>query len=186
MSIGPKSRAPLIPPSEAMRKMGTTRGLLITAGGLGFIQPAGGTWGSVPPVAVALLLAILAVPEWQLNLVVVLIGLVGVVSCLRFGGLAEQVYGRKDPNPVVADEIAGQSVALLLLPWQTGVADGALWWNVMIAASAFFAFRFFDIFKMPPASSVEHLKGGVGILVDDLIAGGMALVVIQVFWRVVL
>ena len=89
MSIGPKSRAPLIPPSEAMRKMGTTRGLLITAGGLGFIQPAGGTWGSVPPVAVALLLAILAVPEWQLNLVGVLIGLVGVVSCLRALGAAE-------------------------------------------------------------------------------------------------
>ncbi|MCH2162979.1 MAG: phosphatidylglycerophosphatase A, partial [Phycisphaerales bacterium] len=164
MTLAPKSRAPLIPPGEAMRKMGTIRGLLVTAGGLGFIQPAGGTWGSMPPVAIAFLLAILAVPEFELNLVVVLVGLVGVVSCLRFGGLAEEVYGQKDPNPVVADEIAGQSVAIFLLPWQMGMADGAFWWNVGIAASAFLAFRFFDIFKLPPASSVEHLKGGVGIL----------------------
>ena len=139
MTLAPKSRDPLIPPSEAMRRMGTIRGLLITAGGLGFIQPAGGTWGSTPPVAVALLLALLAVPAWQLNVVVVLVGLVGVVSCLRFGSLAEQAYGRKDPNPVVADEIAGQSVALLFLPWQAGIADNAIWWNIAIAASAFFA-----------------------------------------------
>ena len=186
MTLAPKSRDPLLPPGEAMRRMGTIRGLFVTAGGLGFIQPAGGTWGSIPPVAAAWLLAILAAPTWQVNLAVVLLGLIGCVACVRFGGVAEEVYGRKDPNPVVADEIAGQAVATLFLPWKMGIEDGAFWWNVALAATAFLAFRFFDIIKPPPARNLEHIKGGMGILVDDLVAGAMALAFVQLVWRVLI
>ena len=170
-------------PSEVIAKMGLARALLITGGGAGFIQPMGGTWGSIPPVAIAFCMAILSVPDWQINLVLLILLCIGSVACIRFGRLAEDVYQRKDPNPVVADEVAGQSIAALALPWQAGVADGAFWWNALLAASAFLAFRIIDVIKPPPARNLEHIRGGVGILVDDLVAGCMALAVVQVIFR---
>ena len=54
---------------------------------------------------------------------------------------------------------------------------------MILAVGAFLAFRFFDILKPPPASNLESLKGGLGILVDDLVTGLMALVVVQVVAR---
>jgi phosphatidylglycerophosphatase A len=174
------SKPPLPAPSIVIARMGWVRAMFITAGGLGFIQPFGGTWGSLPPTIVAFLLAWAAVPGWQLNGVLVLLGLVGCVACLRFGDLAEEAFVRKDPNPVVADEVAGQAIALLLLPWHLG----EFWWNGVLAGSAFIAFRIVDIVKPPPARNLEHIKGGMGILVDDLVAGAMALVIVQVVWRV--
>lgn len=177
------STEPLPPPSHVIKYMGKARSMLITAGGLGFIQPMGGTWGSLPPVVVAFVLAILAVPDWQINLTLVILLLIGSVSCIRFGALAEEAFGRKDPNPVVADEVAGQAIATLWLPWQAGVANGAFWWNALFAGSAFVMFRLIDVIKPPPARNLEHIRGGFGILVDDLIAGAMALIAIQLIFR---
>jgi phosphatidylglycerophosphatase A len=173
------TKPPLPKRAEIIERMGWTRAMLVTAGGLGCIQPFGGTWGSLPPTVVAFVLAWAAVPEWQLNVSLVVLGLIGCVACIRFGSLAEEAYGRKDPNPVVADEIAGQAIALLALPWHLG----EFWWNGFLAGSAFIAFRIFDIIKPPPARNLEHIKGGMGILVDDLVAGAMALAVVQVVWR---
>ena len=62
---------------------------------------------------------------------------------------------------------------------------GAFLHNALLAIGAFLAFRFFDILKPPPARSLERLGGGTGILVDDLITGAMALVVVQVVARLV-
>ena len=159
---------------------------LVTVGGIGHAPVASGTFGSMPPVVMALLLVQSDQPLWLVNGCLVLMGLVFSMACIRFGGLAESVYGRKDPGQVVADEIGGQCVALLLLPWAAPDLEGALVWNVLLAVGAFLAFRFFDILKPPPARNLERLKGGFGILVDDLITGAMALVVMQVFSRVLL
>lgn len=178
-----KSSTPLPPASVVISRMGFVRSMYITAGGLGFIQPMGGTWGSLPPVVVAFLMSILAMPGWQINTALVLLGLVGCVACIRFGTLAEEAFERKDPNPVVADEVAGQAIATLALPWQMGCQDGAFWHNAFLAGSAFVVFRIIDVIKPPPARNLEHIKGGMGILVDDLVAGAMALAVVQVFWR---
>lgn len=178
------TKEPLPRPWKVIQHMGMMRALLITGGGTGFIQPMGGTWGSIPPVAIAFLLAILSVPVWQINAVLVILLLIGSIACIRFGALAEEAYQRKDPNPVVADEVAGQAIATFMLPWQAGVADGAFWWNVLLAASAFVAFRVIDVIKPPPARNLEHIRGGMGILVDDLVAGAMALVVVQIVFRV--
>ena len=84
---------------------------------------------------------------------------------------------------MVADEVAGQALALSFLPWADPSISGAAWQNLLLGVGAFLAFRFFDILKPPPASSLESLKGGLGILVDDLITGLMALVVVQVVAR---
>lgn len=158
---------------------------MLTAGGLGHAPIASGTFGSLPPVILAFLLVQLGQPPWIVNLCMALLIVAFSIACLRFGSLAEARYGKKDPGQVVADEVAGQAVALLFLPWNYDGTGSALVHNALLAIGAFLAFRFFDILKPPPARSLERLGGGAGILVDDLITGAMALVVVQfVAWMV--
>jgi phosphatidylglycerophosphatase A len=66
----------------------------------------------------------------------------------------------KDPGIVVIDEFVGQWVTLLFLPRIP-----------LIFITGFFLFRFLDIFKPYPARKMEDLKGGPGIMLDDLISG---------------
>jgi phosphatidylglycerophosphatase A len=80
----------------------------------------------------------------------------------------ETVLGRKDPGVIVIDEVAGMMVAVLLLPRTLGVL-----------VCAFLLFRFFDIWKPFPAREAQALRGGLGVVVDDLIAGVYALVLIM-------
>ena len=61
---------------------------------------------------------------------------------------------------VVIDEWAGYLITVILLPGT---------WQWLLAA--FFVFRFFDIVKPPPANGLQRLKGGTGIMIDDMIAG---------------
>ncbi len=81
---------------------------------------------------------------------------------------AEQQWGRKDPGQVVVDETAGFLVATLALP-PTGV---------MLVAS-FFVFRLMDIVKPWPARRLESLPGSWGIMLDDIMAGIYANLVVQ-------
>lgn len=177
-------------PAAVFRSMGVIPALAVTAGGLGFLRPASGTWGSLPPAVVAALLAVFGAPGWQIDLVLVLLLGIGVVACLRFGRSAEAIMGKKDPGQVVADEIAGQALTLLALPW--AIADGwagsptlpvditPMAFNIGLAVVGFLLFRIFDILKPPPANGLQRLGGGMGILVDDLIAGAMAAAVLQI------
>ena len=72
-----------------------------------------------------------------------------------------------DPGQVVCDEVAGMSLCLLLLPWHD--PD---WQDSLIqAVVAFLLFRAFDILKPPPIEQSQQLRGGWGVLVDDLLAG---------------
>ena len=161
------------------------RFFLLTAGGLGHAPIASGTFGSLPPVILAFILVQLGQPNWLVSLCMALLVVAFSVVCIRFGAEAELRYGKKDPGQVVADEVAGQAVALLFLPWASPDSDTAFLHNALLAIGAFLAFRFFDILKPPPARSLERLGGGTGILVDDLITGAMALVVVQVVARLV-
>jgi phosphatidylglycerophosphatase A len=176
----------------------------LTTFGLGFMRPASGTWGSLPPVGVAgaiLLAGALlgngagagagpgAAAAWHgatwvvyhTTLVVILVAF--SLACVRFGDLAEARFGRKDPGQVVADETAGQCIPLMLLPasaLDTWVEAGAT------LAGAFVLFRILDILKPWPAGGLQRLPGGWGILVDDLVAGVQAAIIMQVVTRVIL
>jgi phosphatidylglycerophosphatase A len=123
---------------------------------------------------------------WVANVSLVLLGAAFGVACVRFGGLAEDRYRTKDPRQVVADETAGQCVALLLLPWRDVAETGSWPWNLTLAAAAFAAFRLFDIAKPPPIRGLQRVAGGGGILIDDLVAGLYALVVVQIVARFIL
>ncbi len=162
------------------------RDFLLTAGGLGHMRPASGTWGSTPPPALALLLVWLTdANHLVVNIALVVMGALFAWSCVAFGRHAEQRWGKKDPGQVVADEVAGQCIALLALPWVPMTDTNSLVRNVAMAAAAFLLFRIFDIIKPPPASGLQRLPAGWGILVDDLFAGAYALIVVQIGVRLV-
>lgn len=153
---------------------------VVTGMGTGLLRPAPGTWGSLPPVALAVGLAMARTDPRAIDMALAAMGLFFGVGCLVWGESAERRFGRKDPGSVVADEIAGQSLALMWLPWALG--DGAR--VIATAAIAFFAFRAFDIVKPPPARGWQRFPGGLGILIDDLVAGFYALVATQVLVRI--
>jgi phosphatidylglycerophosphatase A len=168
-------------------------GLLVTCFGLGRMRPGPGTWGSLPAVAVALLLVwLLGADAWTplrlttVNMALLLLCLMATFVCLKYGREAEEIFGGKDPQPVVIDEVAGQALALIALPWRSQVEAGAWSWNLLLVATAFLAFRIMDIIKLPPAREMQTLGGGLGIVIDDLIAGIYALVITQAVVRLIL
>jgi phosphatidylglycerophosphatase A len=155
-------------------------GLWVATGmGFGRMRPAPGTWGSLPPVMLACGLALAGANPRAIDMALAALGLAFGVGCLVFGAAAERRLGKKDPGAVVADEIAGQSLALMWLPWGSSNSQ-----TIATCAIAFFAFRFFDIVKPPPARGWQRFEGGLGILIDDLVAGFYALVATQVLVRV--
>jgi len=165
--------------------------LLLTAGGLGLLRPAPGTWGSLPPPALALALVMIlgrdgwtGTDAWIVDGALAALGAIFAVACVRLGARGETIFGRKDPGSVVADEVAGAALTLIAAPWADPSLDHALLHNTLIAGSGFLLFRIFDIIKPPPARAWQRFEGGWGILVDDLIAGLYALIVLQVGARV--
>lgn len=144
---------------------------LSTTFGLGHLRPAPGTWGSLPPVALAVFLLLLGIrPDTTPVLfafIFLLVALVFTLVCVLQGDAAEARFGRKDPSEVVADETAGQAVALMAVPVVAASAWGSFGWIVL----SFFLFRLADILKPLPASRLQHVPGGWGIVLDDLVAG---------------
>lgn len=143
----------------------------LSAGGLGYARFASGTWGSLPPCALVLALVWLAQPLWVVNAALALLGLWGAVACVRFGGAAERAVGTKDAGCVVADEVTGMCIALLGLRWASPESEGWWWSTLWQVGAAFVLFRIFDVLKPPPCAQVQRLRGGWGILMDDVLAG---------------
>jgi phosphatidylglycerophosphatase A len=125
---------------------------LATAGGVGYIPFAPGTFGSL----VGLLLWWLLPVSLPVQLMVIVVTfIVGSWS----GSVAERHFASTDPGPVVIDEVLGMLVTLLLNPVGWG---GAI--------LGFLLFRASDIIKPYPANKLEQLHGGVGVMADDLMA----------------
>jgi phosphatidylglycerophosphatase A len=139
---------------------------IATCGGVGYFPVAPGTAGSaVGIVLVAALGRAELGPGWSwvlLGAAAVSIFVVGAWAASR----AEKFFARTDPPYVVIDEVAGQLITFLARP------DAS--WKWLLAG--FVLFRFFDVVKPFPARRAEHLRGGWGIMMDDVLAGvyGMA------------
>ncbi|MBL9031822.1 MAG: phosphatidylglycerophosphatase A [Phycisphaerae bacterium] len=159
----------------------------ITVFGLGYWKPASGTWGSLPPVALAagLIAAGLGPAEHPLvyNAALALVVLVFSLACIWQGDRAEAMFLRKDPGQAVADETAGQALVLLALPAAAVASPGLAAFSL---ALAFFAFRALDILKPFPARQLQRVPGGWGILLDDLFAGAYAWLGLQIAARFML
>ena len=150
---------------------------IVTTFGLGHMKPFPGTWGSVPTAALAGLMILTGFGPtdspviYHTVLACVLVGFSW--ACITLGKAAEQKFGKKDPSQVVADETAGQAIPLMFLPVHL---VPTMTCKLLFVLVAFVAFRIFDIIKLPPAKQSQRAGGGVGILVDDIIAGIQALV----------
>jgi len=83
-----------------------------------------------------------------------------IYPCIKLGDAAEIFFNAKDPQQVVLDEVLGYWIGILFIPF-----------SFSTAFMAFILFRLFDIVKPFPADRLQSLKGGVGIMIDDIIAG---------------
>jgi len=159
--------------------------LWITTFGLGHMRPASGTWGSMPTVVLAGCLIFFGFGPGHspiiYNAALIAWCVVFSIGCLVQGEAAEARFGKKDPSQAVADETAGQAIALLFLPAHVEVSLQTL---ILTLGGAFVAFRILDILKLWPARGLQRLPGGMGILIDDLIAGVQAMLLVQLFARI--
>jgi phosphatidylglycerophosphatase A len=178
---------PKLPPSEARARLASLDALSrwsLTAGGLGFARFAPGTWGSLPPcVAVLVLCAVLpAGLGWVLQAVIGAFLAFACFGCVRWGARAEEALGLKDPSCVVLDEVAGMCIAMIGLRWPLRDEYADIRWlttAVMGLAMAFVLFRALDVLKPPPCRALQSIRGGRGILLDDVFAGIYANVVMH-------
>jgi phosphatidylglycerophosphatase A len=128
----------------------------------GYFPYASGTVGS----AAALL--IYWIPGFERIEILLAFTVLAIVSGLYIGGRFEAIYG-KDPAEFTLDEVAGMWITLLFLPktFLISIAGFALW-------------RILDILKPFPANAAEKLPGGLGIMLDDIIASVYACLIMHI------
>lgn len=134
--------------------------------GSGLVPKAPGTMGSL---AILLLYPVWLWLGFMPSLIAMIImSIVGIYICGRTADIM-QVH---DDGRIVWDEFAGQSITLLPLIYLANLA----WWWIF---PAFILFRLFDVWKpFPIGWADQHVSGGLGIMLDDLIAGLMAMLVL--------
>ncbi|MDI6795341.1 MAG: phosphatidylglycerophosphatase A [Desulfatibacillaceae bacterium] len=143
----------------------------VTAFGLGLAPFAPGTFGTLLGVLVFVFCG-LVLQGIALTLALAGFFVWASAACVVLNPWAQKRFGRQDPPQMVADEVAGYLLVPILFP------GGPLW---ICAAWAFVLFRLFDILKPPPARQVDRrLHSGWGVLLDDLVAGFYAAVVMYI------
>lgn len=125
---------------------------------------APGTLGTLVGIPIVWALSKLHWPMAAGTTVLIILGAVWVAH------QAELLLNTKDPGCIVIDEIAGLCVAMFGVPFTWGTA-----------LAGFVLFRIFDVIKPPPIKQVErYLSGGWGIVMDDVVAGGIVCIVMHI------
>ncbi|MDT8894389.1 phosphatidylglycerophosphatase A [Halomonas sp. I1] len=142
-----------------------------TGFGLGWVPWASGTFGSLLAVPLAWWLSGRS-RRVQLGLTVALL-----ITAMPLCHLASDTLGGKDDGRIVLDEIAAFPVSVL------GQVSAR---QPLVMAGTFVAYRALDIAKPPPAAGLESVSGGVGIVLDDLVAACYAWLLVfggLMLWR---
>jgi phosphatidylglycerophosphatase A len=138
---------------------------LATGFGFGYVPVASGTVGSLMGILIYLFLNSFS-SFWANVLFLGCLFITGVYV----SGLTERVLHETDARVIVIDEIYGMVLTLLLIPKATYLV------------AAFFLFRLFDILKPFPVGMVERkMRGGLAIMLDDVVAAGYTVLILQVF-----
>ena len=132
--------------------------ILSTWFGAGLLPVAPGTFGTLAAIPLGIGMACLGV--WPRTFIFALV----VTAAIWTSDRSEKLLAQRDPAFVVIDEVAGFLLTLFILP--------PSWLNI---GMGFVFFRFFDMLKPYPIKHLEKLKGGFGIVMDDLVAGTYAL-----------
>jgi phosphatidylglycerophosphatase A len=159
MALVKRTRIPEIPP---LRWWEFPYLAAASFGGTGFFPRASGTVASLAACVIFVLL-----PPWPW-LVCVLGALLFLFGVPATGWMALR-YRNSDPSQATVDEGAVMLLVLAFFPREWGYL-----------AAAFLLFRFFDIAKLPPCRRIERMSGGWGIMLDDLVAGVYAAVILVV------
>ncbi len=127
----------------------------------GYIPFASGTMASIAA------LIIYYIPGFNNYYVLIPAIIIFIFYGIYVGTKFEAIYGN-DPAECTIDEVVGMWITLLFLPNK-----------LIISISAFIIWRAFDIIKPYPVKKLENLKGGLGIMMDDILAGIYSLAFIQ-------
>jgi phosphatidylglycerophosphatase A len=162
--------------------------LVVTTCGVGFLPLAPGTYGSLLAVGLYAILAnafssyrysatlesaefFVAAVHAVILLALLLYILLGIWAANR----SMELLGNTDAPEAVVDEVMGQLIVFLFIPFTTS-------W--LLIASGFLLFRLFDIWKPYPIDDLQELSGGVGICADDMLAGVYAGVCLSIIYAV--
>lgn len=162
--------------------------LAVTTCGVGYLPIAPGTWGSLLAVGFYFLLsqafgsyqytasfsepeAVVAVIHALILIAFLLFTLLGVWAA----GRSTELLGDADPSKAVIDEVIGQLIVFLFIPFTTSI------WMI---GAAFLLFRLFDIWKPYPIDYLQGLPAGIGVCADDILAGVYAGVCLSVIYAI--
>ncbi|MGE5402061.1 MAG: phosphatidylglycerophosphatase A [Ignavibacteriales bacterium] len=129
----------------------------------GFIPFAPGTFGSLAA------LLIYFIPGFESPLIMIPFILLFFFWGIKIGDKFEVEFGGKDPSECTIDEVVGMWITLLFLPK-----------TLKIAIFGFVIWRIFDIIKPFPARNAEKLPGGLGIMLDDVIASVYSCIIVHI------
>lgn len=127
----------------------------------GYSPIVSGTVGSIAAVLIYL------IPGFEQLIIIIPAIIIFLVYGIYLGNKFEVEYG-KDPAQCTVDEVVGTWISLVALPKTIG-----------IIIVAFLIWRILDIIKPPPARGLEKLKGGLGIMIDDVVSGIYTLIIMH-------
>ena len=133
---------------------GKTALILGTWAGSGLLPFASGTFGTIAAVPVVALSSLFS--AWISALFLLIMILIAIWA----SQVVHTLLAKVDPSEVVIDEVTGFLLTMLWIPF-----------SLKTLVAGFLLFRIFDIWKPWPVRSAEKLKGGFGIVLDDLVAG---------------
>ena len=139
--------------------------LMLSGFGAGWLPLAPGTWGAAAAALLVWPLAMLTPSALPVELTLLILSF-SWIGALGSDAMAEE-WG-EDPRQTVIDEMVGMWIAVIGLP-----VDWRYW------LAAFLLFRFFDIFKPLGIRRMEKLGDGWGVMLDDVVAGAYANVLLQ-------
>ena len=132
----------------------------------GYAPVAPGTAGTLATIPLVILFSFLTWPVFLFCILLMFfLGVAASSYCIRR-------FQSKDPSKVVIDETVGFLITMFLVPLSPA--------SVL---TGFFLFRVADVIKPSPARDAEKLPAGWGVMLDDVVAGLYANIVLQIIWR---
>ena len=140
--------------------------LFATGFGVGFSPIVPGTMGTLMAIPIYYFLSSISTPVYELTLAAFFF------FSSWIAGQAERYWKKKDDQRIVIDEIMGFLVTMLWIPK-----------SPLFITAGFLLFRFFDILKPFPIRRLERVKAGYGVVLDDVLAGVYANLVLHLIYR---
>ena len=143
--------------------------LLATGFGVGYSPIAPGTLGTLVAIPIYYFLSEISSPLYEITIVGFFFLSVWISEN------AERYFGKKDDQRIVIDEIIGFLITMLWIPK-----------TILFIIIGFFLFRFFDILKPFPIRHLEKkFKGGYGVVLDDVLGGVYADIILHVLYKII-